>query len=81
MGLLRMELWLIKEKFPHQDARIDELYERDADFRALCADYLLCSRILHAFERDVSQKKYAAEEYESIRSELEKELTDYMSSE
>jgi hypothetical protein len=74
MGSLIEQLYIIKKKFPDQMERIEELFESNEDFRALCLDYILCIKHLHTFKKEVGEKKLSIEEYRSVRSELEDEL-------
>jgi len=51
MKLLNEYLKAVKEKFPEEGARIEELYASDEDFRALCEDYFSCIQYLQKFKR------------------------------
>lgn len=74
MGLAIDHLQIIKQKFPQQSERIEELYRLNEDFRTLCSDYLLCRRELQKFHYEANEKKTSVEEYKAIQSELENEL-------
>jgi hypothetical protein len=76
MNALQTELSLIKERFPAYLSEIDDLYRSDADFKSLCADLFLCSRMIQDFEIEISEKKIALVEYREIVKDLEKELAD-----
>jgi DNA repair ATPase RecN len=78
MGLLREHLNLIKQKFPEDQGRIENLYKTNEDFRALCEDYLSCIQHLKKFKKEFNQKQYTLEEYENMQKELEKELVDFL---
>ena len=78
MESLNPELLLIMDKFPGQGDRIDELYENDPDFKALCADYYLCINFLHKHRHEFGEKKSAVKEYEDMRKDLENELQDFI---
>ena len=78
MESLNAQLRAVKQQFPEQGDRIEQLYESDEDFRALCADYLLCMRHLLEIEKEFTEKKHTIVEYKSIRRELEKELHDFI---
>ena len=78
MESLDAQLRAVKQKFPEQGDRIEQLYESDEDFRALCADYVLCIRQLVEIEKEFSEKEHAMKEYKIIRKELEKELHEFI---
>ena len=79
MEVINEELRAAKERFPDQSARIEELYKSDPDFKALCADYLLCIKTLQEFRKEFSNKLSAIAEYQDICQDLEKELGDFIS--
>ena len=81
MESLNAHLRAVKQKFPEQSYRIEQLYEADEDFRTLCADYLLCMRQIQEVTKEVSEKQHSLEEYKNIREELERELHDFIFSE
>lgn len=76
MESLNAQLRAVKQKFPEQNERIEELFEQNNDFRTLCMDYFLCLQYMQKFKEEFSEKHLTLEEYKSIRSELEKELSD-----
>ena len=78
MESLDAQLRAVKQKFPEQGDRIEQLYESDEDFRALCADYVLCIRQLVEIEKEFSEKEHSIKEYKIIRKELEKELHEFI---
>jgi len=78
MESLDAQLRAVKQKFPEQGDRIEQLYESDEDFRALCADYVLCIRQLVEIEKEFSEKEHSMKEYKIIRKELEKELHEFI---
>ena len=78
MESLDAQLRAVKQKFPEQGDRIEQLYESDEDFRALCADYVLCIRQLVEIEKEFSEKEHSMKEYKNIRKELERELHDFI---
>ena len=75
MNALHSELSLVKSRFPTHQTVIDELYKKDADFKSLCADLFLCSKMISDFEIEISEKQHALIEYRDIVGELEKELS------
>ena len=78
MALLNMELWIIKEKFPEQSAKIDELYRANEDFKCLCGDYILCKTFFEKFKEEFGEKKKTVQDYQNVFNELEKELHDFI---
>ena len=74
MESLDAHLRVVKMKFPGQNARIEELYESDEDFRSLCQDYLLCLQHLQKFMEKLNERNDVVSEYRTMRVELEKEL-------
>jgi len=78
MRVLNEYLNAVKEKFPEEAARIEQLYGADEDFRTLCEDYFSCLKHLQKFKKEFSEKQYSFEEYQHIQSELEKELYNFI---
>lgn len=78
MKLLNEHLKAVKEKFPKESGRIEELYNADEDFRALCEDYFFCMQHLQKFKKEFSEKQYSFDEYKNIQTELEKELQEFI---
>ena len=78
MESLNKQLGVIKSKFPKQSGRIDELYDNNEDFRALCSDYLLCVQNLQQFQREFGEKKRSIKVFKETREELEKELSHFL---
>jgi len=74
MGFLKNHLTTIKQKFPQQSDRIEELYRLDEGFRTLCSDYLLCMMELQKFHKEADEKKLTVKEYKNIQADLEDEL-------
>ena len=60
----------IKEKFPDEAARIEDLYASDEDFRTLCEDYFSCIQQLQKFKKEFSEKQYSFDEYKNIHPEI-----------
>ncbi|HEY2649159.1 MAG TPA: hypothetical protein VGI38_08185 [Puia sp.] len=75
MNALQTELGLIKSRFPDCKTIIEYLYRNDTDFKSLCADLFLCSRMIQDFELEIAEKQHALSEYREIVQELETELT------
>jgi hypothetical protein len=75
MNALQTELGLIKSRFPDCKTIIEDLYRNDSDFKSLCADLFLCSKIIHDFELEIAEKQHALIEYREIVKELELELS------
>jgi len=74
MNTLQTELGLIKNRFPDHTSVIDDLYRNDMDFKSLCADLFLCSKMIQEFESEIAEKQHALLEYREIVKELETEL-------
>jgi hypothetical protein len=72
--MLQSELGLVKIRFPSQHFLIDELYRKDPDFKSLCADLFLCTKMIHDFELEIEEKQHALAEYREIVKDLENEL-------
>jgi|KBSMisStaDraftv2_1062788.scaffolds.fasta_scaffold03739_2 hypothetical protein len=75
MSSLLTELGLVKNRFPTHQAAIDVLYKKDSDFKSLCADLFLCTKMIHDFESEIAEKQHALQEYREIILDLEKELS------
>ncbi len=75
MNTLQTELGLVKTRFPLHESTIEVLYRKDADFKSLCADLFLCSKMIQDFECEISEKQHALVEYREIVRDLEKELS------
>ena len=75
MNILQSELGLVKSRFPLHESAIDRLYRKDPDFKSLCADLFLCSKMIHDFEIEIAEKQHALIEYRDIVKELEMELS------
>jgi hypothetical protein len=74
MNTLHTELGLVKIRFPSHHFLIDELYKKDPDFKSLCADLFLCSKMIQDFETEIAEKQHALTEYRDIVKDLESEL-------
>ena len=74
MNALQTELSLVKNRFPNYKSVIDYLYRRDTDFKSLCADLFLCTKMIQEFELEITEKQHALLEYQEIVKELESEL-------
>jgi hypothetical protein len=75
MNKLHTELGLVKNRFPSHQFIIDELYRKDPDFKSLCADLFLCSKMILEFEVEIAEKQHALDEYRDIVKDLENELS------
>ena len=75
MNTLLSELGLVKTRFPAHKTVIEELYRSDSDFKSLCADLFLCSKMIQEFECEIAEKQHALVEYRDIVKELEEELS------
>jgi hypothetical protein len=72
-------LQTVKEKFPKQAERIEMLYRANEDFRSLCFDYDLCLKYLQKFKTESDEKKLSIKEYSEVQTELEDELSQFIS--
>lgn len=75
MNALQSELGLVKNRFPAHKSVIEDLYRTDPDFKSLCSDLFLCSKMIQDFEIEIAEKQHALVEYREIVKELEKELS------
>jgi hypothetical protein len=75
MNVLQSELGLVKSRFPAHISAIENLYRTDPDFKCLCADLFLCSKMIQDLEIEISEKQHGLTEYKDIVLELEKELS------
>ena len=73
--VLQSELGLVKSRFPGYHIAIEKLYRKDPDFKSLCADLFLCSKMIHDFEVEIAEKQHALIEYRDIVQELENEFS------
>jgi hypothetical protein len=80
MNTLQTELGLVKTRFPTHQSVIELLYRKDADFKSLCADLFLCSKMIHDFECEISEKQHTLCEYRDIVKDLENELCMFIKS-
>ena len=71
-------LGVVKKKFPMHASRIQQLYEEDKDFRALCGDYFSCVQGLSKYKKLSSEGQQSVQDYEDAMSALEKELHDFI---
>ena len=74
MNAILSEIALIKNRFPDHKSVIEDLYKTDSDFKSLCADLFLCTKMIDDFEVEITEKQHAIIEYREIIKELEKEL-------
>ena len=68
----------VKKKFPRQASRIEQLYEQDKDFRALCGDYFSCVQALSKYKKLSNEGQQSIRDYEDALTDLEKELYDFI---
>ena len=74
MESVNAHLGAVKQKFPGQVQRIEELFKSNEDFRTLCSDYFLCIQSLQRLKKESSQKDKLIEEFNDTSLELEQEL-------
>ena len=75
MTSLQTELGLVKEKFSLDGQIIEELYRPEADFKSLCSDYFLCTKLLQEYLTELEEKQHVIQEYQAACNDLEQELT------
>ena len=78
MSLHLVDLSMVKMIYPQYSERIEDLYERNPDFRSLCADYVLCRKSLEEFQKQFAEKQSSIREYEEVTADLERELLDFL---
>ena len=78
MESVNAHISLIKQKFHLSNERIQKLYDADADFQSLCADYFLCIKLLKQYEGEPGEKQTLKKEYAEISKDLEKELREFI---
>ena len=78
MAKIRSDLSLVKKKFPAQSTLIEEFYNSNSNFKALCTDYFLCVKTLSKFQEEVNENKTTIKEYKNIQGELEKEIDQFL---
>ena len=78
MEKLNTILQSIKDKFPAQTDRIEQLYENNRDFQSLCADYYSSIKELKKIREKTREGHQSFEDYKDLISELEKELNDFI---
>jgi len=71
-------LGVVKKKFPLQASKIEDLYEHDKDFRALCTDYFACVQGLSKYKKLSHEGQQSVKDYENVLTDLEKELQDFI---
>jgi hypothetical protein len=75
MNAIPTEIGLINRRFPDHKSVIEDLYKTDSDFKSLCADLFLCTKMITDFEVEITEKQHAVIEYREIIKDLEKELS------
>ena len=78
MAKIHPDLSLVKKKFPGQGSLIEEFYNSNPNFQALCTDYFLCIATLNKFLEEVNENKSTIKEYKNIQGELEKEIDQFL---
>jgi hypothetical protein len=78
MKSVRDQLGILKDNFPTQVNKIEDLYHDDPVFRTLCSDYIYCLEALEKLRHEFSEKMNSVGEYEQVKKELENELRDYL---
>lgn len=78
MKSVKDQLGILKDNFPTQENKIEDLYHEDPVFRTLCSDYIYCLEALQKLRTEFSENKNSVGEYEQVKQELEDELRDYL---
>ena len=78
MKSVKDQLGILKDNFPTQETRIEDLYHDDPVFRTLCSDYIYCLDALEKLRNEFTEKMQSVGEYEQVKNELEEELRDYL---
>jgi hypothetical protein len=75
-----MELALrrVHERFQHVRERVTRVFERDADFRDLCEEYVTCAEVLARLESSGPSAQAMRNEYAVLLLRLERELIRYL---
>lgn len=71
---MRKALDYILGKWPDLNTKIMELYNKDADFRILCEDYMASAHALAEFRQNAMREKEVENEFSDVHLELEKEI-------
>ncbi len=78
MKSVKDQLGILKNHFPLQEEKIEDLYQDDPVFRTLCSDYIYCLDALEKLRFEFSEKRNSVDEYEHVKKELETELREYL---
>ena len=78
MRSVRDQIGILKDNFPSELSKIEDLYHDDPVFRTLCSDYIYCLEVLEKLRIEFSEKMHSVGEYEQVKQELEDELRDYL---
>lgn len=76
--LIANELQPVLMHFPEARNKIIQLFYNDLNFRSMCEDYWMCTKMLEKFAAREGQYELLETEYQSIRMLLEIEVNDYL---
>ena len=70
----------VRERFPDYGARINNLYESDHEFRALCHDYGVCIEQLGSAKNSQDGQNIAlrVEQLLELQADLESDIAEYL---
>jgi hypothetical protein len=71
---------VVKNDFPMYAQSIEKLYVQDGMFRSLCEEYTSCLQYLAKYKKEASEKNKDLAEFESLLSDLSRELTKFIES-
>ena len=74
---MKAELLYIIEKFPGVSRKVQETFEADKKFQALCRDYLLCLRSFDQWIRSKENAETFIQKYAELKEVFEMELLTY----
>ncbi|MFL5739793.1 MAG: hypothetical protein ACJ75B_06220 [Flavisolibacter sp.] len=66
------------ERFPDSKDLIQQQYESNREFQALCQDYFLCFRSLNTWKEEMKKDQELCESYSELKKILEKKILQYV---
>jgi len=74
MNTLTMILTEVRDKYPAQPQKIEDLFVSNADFRSICLDYSYCKQSISKLKQEFVDKKDAIKDFEQMLHDLENEM-------
>jgi hypothetical protein len=71
-------LRVVTNRLPHVQGHVVRLFERDEEFRELCAEYLCCAETMVRIESSTDAAQAMRDEYSALLLRLERELLRYL---